>query len=195
MFTGIVKELGILSKVDKGVKGSDCRVTVKLVRIPRGVKIGDSIAINGACLTVVKSKGKNLEFDVMGETMRRTNLGHIRIGSMLNIERSMKAGERLDGHFVLGHVDGIGVITMIKPLKDQVDVRVALPRDLLKYIVPKGSIAIEGISLTVVSKTNRDVVVSIIPHTMKATNLKSKVVGDKVNIETDVLGKYVLSKR
>ncbi len=194
MFTGIIKELGTLASIEKRAhRGSDSRIIVRLDRSPRGVKIGDSIAINGACLTVIKASGRDLEFDVIGETMRRTNLGSLGQGSLLNIERSLKAGERMDGHFVLGHIDGVGVVSGIKRLKDQVDIYVTLPRELLRYVVPKGSIAIEGISLTVVSKEGGKVLVSIIPHTIKATNLGSKKIGDIVNIETDILGKYVLS--
>jgi riboflavin synthase len=194
MFTGIIRELGILESVERSPRrGSDSKLRIRLAKTPRGIKTGDSVAVNGVCLTVIGVKGRRVDFDIMGETMRRTNLGDLGRGSLLNIERSLRAGERMDGHFVLGHVDGVGVVSRTERLKDQVNIYVSLSKGLLRYVVPKGPIAIEGISLTVVSKEGGKILVSIIPHTMKATNLGSKKIGDMVNIETDILGKYVLS--
>ena len=167
-------------------------MTVNLGKCAKGLKIGQSVALNGVCLTVIKLS-KNLgRFEMIDETTKKTDLGNLKIGSIVNVERSLKAGERLEGHFVLGHVDGVGTITKIQKKLKEVQVWFNVPKKLAKYIVKKGSIAIDGISLTVVEAKNNNVSVCFIPHTIRVTNFRTKKVGDKVNIETDILGKYIL---
>jgi riboflavin synthase len=193
MFTGIVVGTGKVEKITKSTKNrSAVKMTVNLGKCAKGLKIGQSVALNGVCLTVTKLS-KNLgRFEMIDETTKKTDLGNLKIGSIVNVERSLKAGERLEGHFVLGHVDGVGTITKIQKKPKEVQVWVNVPKKLAKYIVKKGSIAIDGISLTVVEAKNNNVSVCFIPHTIQVTNFRTKKVGDKVNIETDILGKYIL---
>ena len=193
MFTGIVVGTGKVEKITKSTKNrSAVKMTVNLGKCAKGLKIGQSVALNGVCLTVTKLS-KNLgRFEMIDETTKKTDLGNLKIGSIVNVERSLKAGERLEGHFVLGHVDGVGTITKIQKKPKEVQVWFNVPKKLAKYIVNKGSIAIDGISLTVVEVKNNNVSVCFIPHTIQVTNFRTKKVGDKVNIETDILGKYIL---
>ena len=193
MFTGIISGTGKVEKIVKNTKNrSAVKMTVNLGKCAKGLKIGQSVALNGVCLTVTKLS-KNLgRFEMIDETTKKTDLGNLKIGSIVNVERSLKAGERLEGHFVLGHVDGVGTITKIQKKPKEVKVWFNVPKKLAKYIVNKGSIAIDGISLTVVEAKNNNVSVCFIPHTIQVTNFKTKKVGDKVNIETDILGKYIL---
>lgn len=194
MFTGIIEGLGRVEKFERTTKTrSEARMSIKLGRLARGLKIGDSVAINGVCLTAVNIAKNTADFEMVGETIKKTNLGSLGKGDSVNIERSLKVGDRLEGHFVLGHVDGSGTILKIEKQSNQVQIWVRLPKHLSKYVAKKGSITVDGISLTVVDKLKDRFSVSIIPHTMKVTNLGLKKTGDKVNIETDVLGKYVLS--
>ena len=193
MFTGIIAGTGKVEKITKSTKNrSAVKMTVNLGKCAKGLKIGQSVALNGVCLTVTKLS-KNLgRFEMIDETTKKTDLGNLKIGSIVNVERSLKAGERLEGHFVLGHVDGVGTITKIQKKPKEVQVWFNVPKKLAKYIVKKGSIAIDGISLTVVEAKNNNVSVCFIPHTIQVTNFRTKKVGDKVNIETDILGKYIL---
>ena len=193
MFTGIISGTGKVEKIVKNTKNrSAVKMTVNLGKCAKGLKIGQSVALNGVCLTVTKLS-KNLgRFEMIDETTKKTDLGNLKIGSIVNVERSLKAGERLEGHFVLGHVDGVGTITKIQKKPKEVQVWFNVPKKLAKYIVKKGSIAIDGISLTVVEAKNNNVSVCFIPHTIQVTNFRTKKVGDKVNIETDILGKYIL---
>ena len=193
MFTGIVVGTGKVEKITKSTKNrSAVKMTVNLGKYAKGLKIGQSVALNGVCLTVTKLS-KNLgRFEMIDETTKKTDLGNLKLGSIVNVERSLKAGERLEGHFVLGHVDGVGTITKIQKKPKEVQVWFNVPKKLAKYIVKKGSIAIDGISLTVVEAKNNNVSVCFIPHTIQVTNFRTKKVGDKVNIETDILGKYIL---
>ena len=193
MFTGIISGTGKVEKIAKNTKNrSAIKMTVNLGKCAKGLKIGQSVALNGVCLTVTKLS-KNLgRFEMIDETTKKTDLGNLKIGSIVNVERSLKAGERLEGHFVLGHVDGVGTITKIQKKPKEVQVWFNVPKKLAKYIVNKGSIAIDGISLTVVEAKNNNVSVCFIPHTIQVTNFRTKNVGDKVNIETDILGKYIL---
>ena len=193
MFTGIISGTGKVEKIAKNTKNrSAVKMTVNLGKCAKGLKIGQSVALNGVCLTVTKLS-KNLgRFEMIDETTKKTDLGNLKIGSIVNVERSLKAGERLEGHFVLGHVDGVGTITKIQKKPKEVQVWFNVPKKLAKYIVKKGSIAIDGISLTVVEAKNNNVSVCFIPHTIQVTNFRTKKVGDKVNIETDILGKYIL---
>ena len=193
MFTGIVVGTGKVKNITKNTKNrSAIQMIVDLGKQAKGLKMGQSVALNGVCLTVIKLS-KNLgRFEMIDETTKKTDLGNLKIGSIVNIERSLKAGDRLEGHFVLGHVDGVGIIKKILKKPKEVQVWFEVPKKLAKYIVKKGSIAIDGISLTVVDVKKNLVAVSFIPHTIQVTNFKTKKVGDKVNIETDILGKYIL---
>lgn len=193
MFTGIVVGTGKVKNISKNTKNrSAVQMTVDLGKQSKGLKIGQSVALNGVCLTVTKLS-KNLgRFEMIDETTKKTDLGNLKAGSIVNIERSLRAGDRLEGHFVLGHVDGVGIIKKIIKKPKEVQVWFEVPKKLAKYIVKKGSIAIDGISLTVVEVKKNLVSVSLIPHTIDVTNFKTKKIGDKVNIETDILGKYIL---
>ena len=193
MFTGIIVSTGKVKNISKNTKNrSAVQMTVDLGKQSKGLKIGQSVALNGVCLTVTKLS-KNLgRFEMIDETTKKTDLGNLKTGSIVNVERSLKAGDRLEGHFVLGHVDGVGIIKKILKKPKEVQVWFEVPKKLAKYIVKKGSIAIDGISLTVVNAKKNLISVSLIPHTIDVTNFKTKKIGDKVNIETDILGKYIL---
>ena len=194
MFTGIIEGLGNIVRFDKKTTNrSAAKMKIKLGKIAKGLKIGDSVAINGVCLTAVNISKDVAEFEMVGETIKKTNLGSLKSGNKVNIERSLRVGERLEGHFVLGHVDGVGIISKMKKQPNQIKIWTKVPKELSKYIIKKGSVTVDGISLTVVDVFKDQFSVSIIPHTMKITNLSYKKVGDKVNIETDILGKYILS--
>ena len=193
MFTGIIEGIGKVDKITKNTKNrSAVEMTIDLGKHSKGLKIGQSVAINGVCLTVTKLGKSKCMFEMIDETTKKTDLGNLKNGSIVNIERSLKAGDRLEGHFVLGHVDGVGTIKKIQKKPTEVKVWFVIPKKLSKYIVKKGSIAIDGISLTVVDIKKNLASVCLIPHTIDVTNFKSKNVGDKVNIETDILGKYIL---
>lgn len=195
MFTGIIEGLGSIVMFDKKTSNrSAAKMKIKLDKIAKGLKIGDSVAINGVCLTAVNISKGITEFEMIGETIKKTNLGSLERGDQVNIERSLKVGERLEGHFVLGHVDGVGIISKIEKQTNQVQIWIKIPKELSKHIIKKGSITVDGISLTIVDKLKDQFSVSIIPHTMQVTNLGYKKIGDKVNIETDILGKYILSE-
>ncbi len=194
MFTGIIEGLGNIVRFDKKTSNrSAARMKIKLGKIAKGLKIGDSVAINGVCLTAIHISKDVAEFEMVGETIQKTNLGSLQSGNKVNIERSLKVGERLEGHFVLGHVDGTGIISKMDKQPNQIKIWTKVPKELSKYIIKKGSVTVDGISLTVVDLLKDQFSVSIIPYTMKITNLSYKKVGDKVNIETDILGKYILS--
>jgi len=191
MFAGIIQGLGKVERlsVAKG-NGKAARMTVDLGRLSRGLKIGDSVSINGACLTVVGIKNSSASFEMVGETMKKTALGSLTIGDKVNIEQSLRVGDTIDGHFVLGHVDGVGIIAEKLKQKNQTKLWIRIDKKLMKYVVPKGSIAIDGISLTVVDVTKDKISIALIPHTLAATTLGIKGKGDKVNVEMDLLGKY-----
>lgn len=193
MFTGIVEGIGKILKIEKNPKNrSAVHVTVDLGSSSKGLKIGQSVAINGVCLTVTKVDKSKCNFEMIDETTKKTDLGNLKIGSVVNIERSLKAGDRLEGHFVLGHVDGVGIIKKIESKPKEVQIWFEIPKSLSKYVVKKGSIAVDGISLTVVDVKKNLVSVCLIPHTIDVTNFHTKKIGDKINIETDILGKYIL---
>ena len=193
MFTGIVKGVGMVTSVSKSKSGAENIIRVRLGKFGRGLKKGDSVCINGACLTATNLSKGEAEFEMVSETIRRTNLGQTKPGEMVNIERSLRVGDRLEGHFVLGHVDGTGVIEDIQKMSSETTIWIKLDEWLTKSVVPKGSIAVDGVSLTLVGVEGDRVSVSLIPHTLKATTLGMKRRGDRVNIETDILGKYVMT--
>ena len=193
MFTGIVEGIGKVKKISKATKNrSAIQMIVDLGKHGKGLKTGQSVALNGVCLTVTKLSKTECTFEMIEETTKKTDLGNLKLGGIVNIERSLKVGDRLEGHFVLGHVDGVGIIKKIQKKPKEVQVWIKVPKNLSKYVVKKGSIAIDGISLTVVEIKNNLASFCIIPHTIDVTNFKTKNIGDKVNIETDILGKYIL---
>lgn len=189
MFTGLVAELGTVQLLRR--EGSSYHLTVSAAKVMHNLKIGDSVAVNGACLTVVNINDQQFTADVMPETVRLTNIGSLQAGDKVNLERTLRLCDGLDGHIVSGHVEGLGTITGKKPEGIAVAVRIDTEARLLKYIIPKGSIAIDGISLTVTKVDDCGFSVAIIPHTAKETTLGFKNVGDNVNLETDIIGKYV----
>jgi riboflavin synthase len=191
MFTGIIHGLGRVEKfsIIKG-NGKAAQLTVDLGRLAKGLKVGDSVSINGACLTVVGIKNSKASFEMIGETMKKTALGYLTLGDKVNIERSLRVGDTIDGHFVLGHVDGVGTIIGKARQKNQTILWLKIDKKLIRYIIPKGSIAIDGISLTVVDVLKDKISVALIPHTLAVTTLGIKTKGSKVNVEIDVLGKY-----
>lgn len=189
MFTGIVEESGRIEQIRAGARSTELFVRSRIVA--RGIKAGASVAVNGACLTVVAKRGAVLRFDVLNETLRRTNLAGIRRGALVNLERPLRAAGRLDGHFVLGHVDGRGRVRRWERAGKDYVLEVAAPVEVMRYIVEKGSIAVDGISLTVAGIGRGWFRVWIIPHTRAITNLASRQVGDLVNLEADIIGKYV----
>ncbi|HUU48913.1 MAG TPA: riboflavin synthase [Nitrosopumilaceae archaeon] len=193
MFTGIVEGIGKVKKISKATKNrSAIQMIVDLGKHGKGLKTGQSVALNGVCLTVTKLSKTECTFEMIEETTKKTDLGNLKVGGIVNIERSLKAGDRLEGHFVLGHVDGVGIIKKIQKKPKEVQVWFEVPKILSKYIVKKGSIAMDGISLTVVDVKKNIASICLIPHTIEVTNFKTKNIGDKVNIETDILGKYIL---
>ncbi|MDD6136683.1 MAG: riboflavin synthase [Lachnospiraceae bacterium] len=189
MFTGIIEEVGEIKSIQKGAKSA--RLTIKGGVVTKNSHIGDSIAVNGVCLTATTIEGDLFTADVMAETMRRSALGRLAAGSKVNLERAMPADGRFGGHIVSGHIDGTGTIRSMKKEENAVWVEVEASQQLLRYIIEKGSIAIDGISLTVAYVDDTSFKVSIIPHTGSATTLLDKRVGDVVNLENDVIGKYV----
>lgn len=189
MFTGIIEETGKIESVANGNKSAI--ITIIADKVLKGTKIGDSIAVNGVCLTVTSISGNKFTADVMAETIRRSSLGTLKHGSKVNLERAMAADGRFGGHIVSGHIDGTGVIRSLEREDNAVWVEIETPDKLLKYIVEKGSIAIDGISLTVAKLTDDSFSVSVIPHTGEETTLLAKKPGDIVNLENDIVGKYV----
>lgn len=188
MFTGIIEEIGNVEQIAGGVKS--CSVTIRAEKIFDDLKPGDSVAVNGVCLTAARINPPEFTADVMAETMRRTNLGKLVKGSNVNLERAVKLGGRLGGHIVLGHIDGCGTVLNMIREENAVWVTIGADSDIIKYIVQKGSVALDGISLTVADiKTDR-FSVSIIPHTAQETTLLKRKTGDKINIECDIIGKY-----
>lgn len=189
MFTGIIEEIGKIVSVRKGAKSAVLAIEGPFVL--QDAKVGDSIAVNGICLTATTITGNVFTADVMAETMRRTALGNLRVGSPVNLERAMAADGRFGGHIVSGHIDGTGTITDMRQEENAVWVTIAADASIMRYIIEKGSIAIDGISLTVAAVSEKDFQVSVIPHTRQETTLLTKKAGDLVNLENDVVGKYV----
>lgn len=189
MFTGIVEEIGEILQINRGSQSAVLHIQCK--RVLEGTKIGDSIAVNGVCLTVTGMTENGYTADVMAETLRRSSLGTLKRGSKVNLERAMAADGRFGGHIVAGHIDGVGTIEKIERDETAIWYTITAAREILRYIVGKGSITIDGISLTVASVTEVDFSVSLIPHTQQNTTLSFRQTGDVVNLETDIIGKYV----
>ena len=189
MFTGIVEELGQIAAIQKGSQSAVLRIQCE--KVLEGTQIGDSIAVNGVCLTVTTMDSDGYTADVMAETLNRSSLGALKPGSRVNLERAMAADGRFGGHIVAGHIDGTGTVENISKDETAVWYTIGADASILRYIVDKGSITIDGISLTVAKVTDKDFSVSIIPHTQANTVLADRKVGDIVNLETDIIGKYV----
>lgn len=189
MFTGIIEEVGQIAHIQK--QGEFAVVTVKAKKVLTDVHLGDSIAVNGVCLTVTSFTKEQFTADVMSETLKRTSLGELGINSPVNLERAMAANGRFGGHIVSGHIDGTGTVAEITPADNSTWYRIKTSPKLMRYIIEKGSITIDGISLTVVDCDAASFRVSIIPHTIKETNLGSKKIGSLVNLENDIVGKYI----
>ena len=189
MFTGLVAELGTIKTMKKGAKSY--QLTIEADKLAKTLKIGESIAVNGACLTVVAFTEKDFTVDVMPETVRMSTISSYKSGEKVNLEKTLRLQDGLDGHIVSGHIEGIGQIIMKKKEDIASLVTIRTPAELTRYIIKKGSIAVDGISLTVTDVTEDTFMVSLIPHTAKETTLGFKNIGDSVNIETDIIGKYV----
>ena len=187
MFTGIVEEVGTVSVCQ------DYGLTVRADKVMADMRLGDSMAVNGTCLTVVEFGDDRFRVDLAPETLRRTSLGELAVGSRVNLERPLAVSDRLGGHIVQGHVDAAGRVMSIRPEGDCFIFRVRAPKRLLPYIVEKGFIAVDGISLTVVKKGATSFTISVIPFTLSNTNLQEKSAGSRVNLEVDILAKYVES--
>ena len=192
MFTGIIEEAGVVESIKPTAKS--IRLAVCAGEMARGIKPGASVAVNGCCLTVVKisphGKRKRLQFDVLQESWRRTNLQFVKAGSLVNLERPLRADGELGGHFVTGHVDGVGKILRWEKSDADHVLDIAAPPDVMRYVVFKGSIAVDGMSLTVAAVKQKSFRIWIIPHTFAVTALRERKVGDAVNLEADLLGKY-----
>ena len=193
MFTGIVEGTGTIERITPTEKS--IRMTVKVGAVGKGVKLGDSVAVNGCCLTVVNAAGtgakRSLQFDLLLETWNRTNFCQAKVGALVNLERSLAANARLGGHFVSGHIDGTGRILRWERAGQDHVLEIEAPKEMRKYLVFKGSVAVDGISLTVAAVTKRGFRIWIIPHTFEVTVLKERKVGDRVNLEADLIGKYI----
>jgi len=189
LFTGIIEEVGKVQEVIKATKSA--KIVIDARKVLEDVMIGDSISTNGVCLTVTEFSTSSFVVDVMAETMRRSNLHLLKVGDEVNLERALRVGDRLGGHIVSGHIDGTGIITEYEKEDNAVWVTISARREILRYIVQKGSITIDGISLTVAYINDKVFKVSIIPHTKEITTLLRKKVGDLVNLECDMVGKYV----
>lgn len=187
MFTGLIEEQGrVLTPPRNG------KLSLAADKVTEGLALGDSIAVNGVCLTVSAFSGQRFTADVMSETLHRSNLGELRTGSLVNLERALPATGRFGGHFVSGHIDGVGSLLSVRPEGNALIFSIRAAPELLRGIVEKGSVAIDGISLTVVEVTETLFSVSVIPHTAAVTTLAGKRPGDRLNLETDMIGKYVL---
>ena len=189
MFTGIIEETGWVESICQS--GEYCSLIIKAPKILEDASLGDSIAVNGICLTVSQKTTQSFQADVMGETMRRTNLSDLSAGSRVNLERAMKMNGRFGGHIVSGHIDGTGKIVSVRKEGNAFWYQIETGPEILRYIIEKGSVAIDGISLTVAKLEEKSFSVSIIPHTRQETILEDKKPGDRVNLENDLIGKYV----
>ncbi len=192
MFTGLVEGLGCVVALAADAVSLTLQIAAPAdLPEPETVRLGDSIALNGCCLTVIAIEGRTWSFQAGSETLSRTNLGQLQLGHMVNVERSLQVGARLGGHFVQGHVDALGTVAAIDPEGEWVHMTFRVPPALTRQMVEKGSITIDGVSLTLVSVTPDQFRIALIPHTLQVTTLGRRAIGDPVNIETDILGKYI----
>jgi len=193
MFSGIVEGLGTVRRIEK--KKNLFVLTVAAKKISKSTRIGESISVEGVCLTVSRREGHSLIFDIIKETIEKTTLKYLKQNQKVNLERSLRADGRIGGHFVLGHVDGIGIIQKKVTKENSVEFQISLKGPMAPYLVSKGSVSVDGISLTIGEVRAKYFSVYIIPHTLKITTLGTKGPGDKVNIETDILAKYILKQK
>ncbi|MBF0521641.1 MAG: riboflavin synthase [Candidatus Omnitrophica bacterium] len=192
MFSGIIEETGIVEEIEK--KPNLCVLKVRAKKVLKDAKLGSSIAVDGVCLTVTAIKKDILSFDIMLETMKKTTLGSVKPKTHVNLERSLKMSDRICGHFVSGHVDAMQSVTKIITGENYTELRISLTKELHKYVVPKGSVALDGVSLTVGDVRQKDFSVYLIPFTLQVTNLGYKKEGSPINIETDILAKYLFAQ-
>ena len=192
MFTGIIEETGIVEGIRSKKNLSVLKVRAR--KVLKGTKQGTSIAVNGVCLTVTDIKRDVLEFDIMRETLLKTNLGVLKPKARVNLERALKANGRIDGHFVSGHVDDMGLIKSKITGENYTELQISAKRDLMKYIAPKGSVCVDGVSMTIGRVRKTYFTIYLIPFTLEVTTLGDRKKGDKINIETDILAKYILNK-
>jgi riboflavin synthase len=190
MFTGLVEDIGTIVRLDRRSDAMVLTIATRAIDVAELV-LGESVAVNGVCLTVTERAGSQFTVLAGGETLRRTNLGELRIQGKVNLERAMRVGDRLGGHLVSGHVDAVGEISSRRDLGANIEIVIQAPRAALRYVVEKGSITVDGISLTVNRVDDYSFGVALIPHTVEQTTLASRRIGDKVNLEVDVIGKYV----
>lgn len=188
MFTGIIQEIGVLRRVSPG---EAYKLGIRAKQMLEGIELGDSICVDGACLTVVDFDNNGFEVDAMPETIEKTTLKFLQVGNRVNLEPALEVGSKLGGHWVTGHVDGTGKILGKKRAGAAVEYGISISRELSQYLVPKGSVAVDGISLTIIECGTESFKIGIIPHTLEETTLGDKGVGEFVNLETDVIGKYV----
>jgi riboflavin synthase len=191
VFTGLIEEGGRVAAIHPGEQGARLEVEASLVL--EGLEPGDSVAVNGTCLTAVEIGPSRFAVDCVAETLRRTSLGGLAVGDRVNLERPMRLGDRLDGHLVQGHVDGVGTVRAATPEGESTVLEVSAPPELLRYVVEKGSVAVDGVSLTVAGRLPDAFTVALIPHTMSVTTLGPQALGRAVNLEVDVVAKYVES--
>jgi len=189
VFTGLIREVGTIVAVEGGESG--VRLSIEAPATAKGTAVGDSVAISGVCLTVIATNDGTLAFDAVPETLRRSSLARLRAGARVNVEPALRAGEPLGGHYVQGHVDGVGTVRSVEPEGDGRRIWVEAPADLLRYVVEKGSVSVEGTSLTIAGLDDRGFAVALVPHTLEATTLGDLKPGDGVNVEADILAKYV----
>lgn len=191
MFTGIIEELGAVSKIQRRAGVVNLTIACKVAHAD--TKVGDSVSVNGVCLTVVYINKDSLTFDLIGETIKKANLGNLKLRDKVNLERATKLGERLGGHLVTGHIDCVGIIRQKRQVSGDIIFNISIPEEFSKYLVDKGSVTIDGISLTIAQVRGNTFSVHLIPHTLKMTTLGFKGPSDKVNIESDLIGKYISS--
>lgn len=189
MFTGIIRELGTVESIER--RGSAATLKIRGPQSGADLRVGDSVAVNGACLTVTTCDGQTFALELSPETLEVTNLGELVPGSLVNLETSVRLSDLLGGHLVTGHIDGVGRILETEPRADNIWLRVEVPDSVGRYLLPKGSMAVDGVSLTVIDPSARSFSATIIPHTLEKTSLGRKRAGDTVNLEADLIGKYV----
>jgi riboflavin synthase len=194
MFTGIIEGTGIIKsivKIKDAKRSADSRIEIDLGKLTKGLQVGDSVNVNGSCLTTTRIMKNNAYFEVVKETMKRTSLGMLEIGDHVNLERSLRISDRIEGHIVLGHIDGVGEIEDIVKKPSETKIWISANKEIAKFLVSKGSVALDGISFTIVDVWKNKFSIALVPHTLAVTTFKNRLKGNKVNIEVDILSKYV----
>jgi riboflavin synthase len=194
MFTGIIEGTGIIKsivKIKDANRSADSRIEIDLGKLTKGLQVGDSVNVNGTCLTTTRIMKNNAYFEVVKETMKRTSLGMLEIGDHVNLERSLRISDRIEGHIVLGHIDGVGEIEDIVKKPSETKIWISANKEIAKFLVSKGSVALDGISFTIVDVWKNKFSIALVPHTLAVTTFKNRLKGNKVNIEVDILSKYV----